>query len=93
MPLLYGEGERAFYRLQEEIMKTNEDASLLAWSCTEADTGFAPNGLARSPTQFQKYQALLSGHNLQVLFVAFSPRMTARGLQSILRIHRDPIIH
>jgi len=31
MPLLYGEGERAFVRLQEEIMKTSNDQSLFAW--------------------------------------------------------------
>jgi hypothetical protein len=29
MPLLYGEGERAFIRLQEEIIKENDDHSLL----------------------------------------------------------------
>jgi hypothetical protein len=31
MPLLYGEGDRAFYRLQEEIMRRSDDTSLLAW--------------------------------------------------------------
>ncbi|KAF2433098.1 HET-domain-containing protein [Tothia fuscella] len=31
MPLLYGEGERAFVRLQEEILKISEDYSLFAW--------------------------------------------------------------
>ena len=31
MPTLYGEGRRAFYRLQEEIMKRSTDASLFAW--------------------------------------------------------------
>jgi hypothetical protein len=29
MPLLYGEGEKAFIRLQEEIIKENDDHSLL----------------------------------------------------------------
>jgi hypothetical protein len=32
MPLLYGEGEKAFTRLQEEIMRSNYDHSLLAWN-------------------------------------------------------------
>jgi len=32
MPLLYGEGKRAFIRLQEEILRRNEDLSLLAWT-------------------------------------------------------------
>jgi hypothetical protein len=31
MPLLYGEGERAFIRLQEEILKNYCDDSILAW--------------------------------------------------------------
>jgi hypothetical protein len=31
MPLLYGEGTRAFVRLQEEIMKETDDHSLFAW--------------------------------------------------------------
>lgn len=32
MPLLYGEGHKAFVRLQEEIMKGSTDQSLFAWS-------------------------------------------------------------
>jgi hypothetical protein len=31
MLLLYGEGQRAFIRLQEEIMKRKYDHSLFAW--------------------------------------------------------------
>ncbi|KAI9660594.1 MAG: hypothetical protein M1821_009946 [Bathelium mastoideum] len=31
MPLIYGEGKRAFMRLQEEIMKVSDDTSLFAW--------------------------------------------------------------
>lgn len=31
MPLLYGEGMRSFVRLQEEILKTSNDLSILAW--------------------------------------------------------------
>lgn len=31
MPLLYGEGSRAFQRLQEEIMKVSNDLSLFMW--------------------------------------------------------------
>ncbi|KAH7232236.1 uncharacterized protein BKA55DRAFT_523513 [Fusarium redolens] len=90
MPLLYGEKDRAFYRLQEEIIKESEDASLLAWSYTEADDGFAPNGLAKSPSQFKNYQNLMTEHLTQVPYVAISPRMIARGLQATLRIRMDP---
>jgi len=31
MPLLYGERERAFIRLEEEIMKISDDHSIFAW--------------------------------------------------------------
>ncbi|KAI0854997.1 heterokaryon incompatibility protein-domain-containing protein [Xylaria cubensis] len=31
MPLLYGEGDRAFHRLQEEIIRTSNDLSIFAW--------------------------------------------------------------
>lgn len=32
MPLLYGEGTRAFSRLQEEILKASDDESIFAWN-------------------------------------------------------------
>ncbi|KIW21483.1 hypothetical protein PV08_02063 [Exophiala spinifera] len=48
MPLLYGEGDRAFRRLQEEIMKVSDDQSLFAW-----DTKWRrPCFLAPSPRFF-----------------------------------------
>ena len=31
IPLIYGEGAKAFYRLQEEIIKYNDDESIFAW--------------------------------------------------------------
>ncbi|OTA90501.1 hypothetical protein M434DRAFT_45668, partial [Hypoxylon sp. CO27-5] len=31
MPLVYGEGNKAFIRLQEEVIKSRDDDSLLAW--------------------------------------------------------------
>jgi len=48
MPMLYGEGERAFIRLQEEIMKVLDDHSLFAWKSTEDHGGI----LATSPAAF-----------------------------------------
>ncbi|KAK1750341.1 heterokaryon incompatibility protein-domain-containing protein [Echria macrotheca] len=35
MPLIYGEGSRAFFRLQKEIMKTTEDYTMLAWGLSK----------------------------------------------------------
>jgi len=54
MPLLYGEKERAFYRLQEEILKQTEDFSLFLWS-TGNEIHLDPLGvLATSPSLFSK---------------------------------------
>ena len=51
MPLLYGEGERAFIRLQEEIVRSSDDQSLFAW--TSPDKNEELRGLfARSPDEF-----------------------------------------
>jgi hypothetical protein len=31
IPMLYGEGSKAFFRLQEEIMKVSDDHTIFAW--------------------------------------------------------------
>ncbi|KAL4895121.1 hypothetical protein BDV59DRAFT_160125 [Aspergillus ambiguus] len=46
MPLIYGEGEVAFIRLQEEIMRISDDDSLFAWASSDNRGGL----LATSPT-------------------------------------------
>ncbi|KAF2720883.1 hypothetical protein K431DRAFT_201174, partial [Polychaeton citri CBS 116435] len=38
MPLLYGEGAKAFQRLQQEIIRESTDQSILAWQWIEDDT-------------------------------------------------------
>ncbi|KAL8838637.1 MAG: hypothetical protein Q9170_002045 [Blastenia crenularia] len=49
MPMLYGEGTRAFLRLQEEIIKQSDDHTIFAWPIGERDqTGL----LADSPASF-----------------------------------------
>lgn len=62
MPLLYGEGSKAFRRLQEEIMRSSTDQSLFAWTppisrnysernhMSSLDLGF----LARHPEDFSQ---------------------------------------
>ncbi|KAF4780554.1 HET domain-containing protein [Colletotrichum scovillei] len=53
MPLLYGEGNRAFIRLQEEIIKETNDLSIFAWSApTHSPLGYF-GILAMSPSAFQ----------------------------------------
>ena len=55
MPLLYGEGENAFIRLQEEILKLNKDGlPFIYQNVTNEDSGMDCSGslLARSPDSF-----------------------------------------
>jgi hypothetical protein len=54
MPLLYGEGEKAFIRLQEEILRTIDDYSLFAWGATTSDKSTYRGLLARSPAEFRR---------------------------------------
>jgi hypothetical protein len=43
MPLLYGEGARAFMRLQEEIMEISDDQSIFAWASSEIEDAAKPS--------------------------------------------------
>ena len=82
MPLLYGEGVKAFLRLQQEIAKTSNDESLFACS----DESLAESGLfAQSPVAFAD-----SGSIIPYDFVG-EPRapysFTNRGLAVELDLH------
>jgi len=59
MPLLYGEGKRAFRRLQEELLRVDEDYTLFAWDAfsTSGEPGvFAIESLlATSPSDFETF--------------------------------------
>jgi len=70
MPLLYGEEEKAFIRLQEEIIKATDDHSIYAWTIpqdvlrgpriTEPHLGWTPHPiLAPSPGYFRKGGSLV----------------------------------
>lgn len=48
MPLIYGEREAAYIRLQEEILQISEDQSLFAWKSSDTRAGL----LATSPAAF-----------------------------------------
>ena len=55
MTLLYGEGERAFIRLQEEIIKVSDDHSLFAWESSDSSGGL----LATSPAAFSNSSKII----------------------------------
>lgn len=58
IPLLYGEGEKAFVRLQEEIVKDDVDHTLFAWNAKEDRQSLLQSGpclssiFAKHPGQF-----------------------------------------
>ncbi|RYP66116.1 hypothetical protein DL769_006113 [Monosporascus sp. CRB-8-3] len=59
MPMIYGEGDKAFGRLQEEIMKKTRDDSILAWGLSLAGSTLSKSidvlqggALAAAPSDF-----------------------------------------
>jgi hypothetical protein len=66
MPVLYGEGaERAFYRLQVEIVKRSDDQSILAWRALPEFDDLPPlrSLFARSPGEFSSNVQAKNQHN------------------------------
>jgi len=53
MPLLYGEGSKAFSRLQKEIMKVSNDHSILAWDAFGQERSQWMGVLAPSSASFR----------------------------------------
>ena len=84
MPMLYGEGDKAFRRLQEEIIKQSDDHTIFAWR----DQQSAKSVLAPSPLCFrglddmerivptndtsQGYTFVNAGLSIQLLLVPWS---------------------
>lgn len=61
MPPLYGEGDRAFYRLQLEILKDSDDESIFAWTDKELWKDYG-GMLASSPEAFSNCGRVYRGH-------------------------------
>ncbi|KAN0104144.1 HET domain containing protein [Hyaloscypha variabilis] len=82
MPMIYGEGSKAFIRLQEEILKNTTDLSLFAWQA-RADTGYR-GILAESPTEFLQF-GTVSLNNDQFCF-RDEISMTNKGVKIVTRL-------
>jgi hypothetical protein len=79
MPMLYGEGSRAFTRLQEEIMKQSEDYTIFAWKASFM-SGNHRGLLAHSPDEFLGGMSVTS-RNCEVEHEPkHPPTLTSRGL-------------
>lgn len=83
MPLLYGEGRKAFIRLQEEIIRRSNDHSIFMWRDEVGQDSSYRGLLARSPDEF-----------MHCSWLSFSPRaesdfpyfITNTGLQLNLKL-------
>lgn len=90
MAMLYGEGgDKAFLRLQEEIMKDSDDETLFAWTNTREDQPELQGLLANSPKDFRNSSGYIPDYDR-------SDRVphstTSRGLRITLgmqRLHAD----
>jgi hypothetical protein len=87
MPLLYGEDQKAFIRLQEEIIKVSDDHSIFAWkSVPHLGTKVFYGLLASSPHMFGSIGSILpygdSGNSKPFA-------MSNKGLQIELPLLRD----
>ena len=89
MPMLYGEGHRAFRRLQEEIIRNSNDHSILAWSgeAWQAEEGL----LAPSPAAFKN-----SGNIIQADYYPMSSMtigLTNKGVHLLVEPAREKEAH
>lgn len=75
MPLLYGEGEKAFIRLQEEIIKQSADQSILAWAPKLDEIGGC---FVSSPAEFSEVADIESLHTKVKTWTMTNIGLTAR---------------
>ncbi|KAI5378639.1 hypothetical protein J4E82_002525 [Alternaria postmessia] len=73
MPLLYGEGSKAFIRLQEEILRTTDDYSLFAWCATTSEHSTYRGLLARHPEEFQHCRSVEHENVVSTFPIGFTP--------------------
>ncbi|RYP71847.1 hypothetical protein DL771_004559 [Monosporascus sp. 5C6A] len=97
MPLLYGEGDSAFIRLQEAILLKDDDQSLFAWHSGKQDDaeGLAASSrmwglLAQSPDQF--WDAGDINYAMPLNFLGSPAAVTSKGLRVDLHLRecREP---
>jgi len=91
MPMLYGEGSKAFIRLQEEILKESDDQSLFAWTASPESTMAAPyRGIfAESPKEFADSNIIIPFGRLHA-GGEIPPTPTSRGVRFTSTLHPNP---
>ncbi|CAI0643298.1 unnamed protein product [Colletotrichum noveboracense] len=84
IPLIYGEGEKAFKRLQEEIMRSSDDVSILLWKAQESNSFTYRGALARNAIKFA--QSTAPSTPLYLLDEPFS--LTNKGLRITAKLSK-----
>lgn len=87
MPMLYGEGSRAFIRLQEEIMHESNDLTLFAWCASSYSNPQHYRGiLALSPQEFANCGSIKMGND-SILDTEFT--LTNKGIRIKTRLELE----
>lgn len=82
MPLVYGDGERAFIRLQEEIIKGSDDETIFAWRDNAFTPGTYSGLLALRPSAFHDSRNVIRYDNSEGKDLY---SMTNKGMSLTLR--------
>jgi len=82
MPLIYGEGNSAFRRLQEEILKNSTDQTIFCWTAPGASFSTWRGLLAKSPSEFEHSGFFLENKRRKALPF----QLTNKGIQMTLKL-------
>jgi hypothetical protein len=92
IPLIYGEGPKAFQRLQEEIIRTSEDQTIFCWKCSLQWSGYTTwrGLLAESPEEFtasgnyiQSQYSLSPNQPIQLTNMGFQMRLQLESAEKL----------
>jgi hypothetical protein len=78
MPLLYGEGSKAYKRLQEETTKQSTDHSLFSWQWPQ----FSVSMEGRQPNLFAESTKLFSNFNLKLSSWVMAPDLMKKSTRT-----------
>ncbi|KAH7069119.1 hypothetical protein BKA63DRAFT_536360 [Paraphoma chrysanthemicola] len=81
MPMLYGEGRKAFIRLQEHILSQSDDMSLFLWNDPQTSQEYT-GLLAPSPDCFREMQQVIA----ESRFTQRDYQLTNRGIRLKVRL-------
>ncbi|KAG1802051.1 heterokaryon incompatibility protein-domain-containing protein [Suillus plorans] len=92
MPIIYGEGDKAFKRLQLEIMKSSDDQTIFAWQDSIHSHSARDRGLlASTPDVFMGASAVVAIDYSHFINILSKSRIPVDGLSRDYSISNDGI--